>query len=489
MITERQYQLLMKEYRISGVISTAALKANMDRETGTRYIEQGHGPQPQKARGRRRPDPLATIWAEAERILGETPELEGKLLFEHLLEKHGCPAEAQRALRTFQRRVAQWRRHHGAPLEVFFPQTREPAASLQLDWTHGKTLGVTIAGQAWSGLLCHTVLPYSNWEWAVPCLSESLLSLRSGAQEAYWALGGVSKGLQTDHSSTATHVLSRQTGQRVFNTDYLALCDHLGVKALTINVGRPNENGDIESSHGHLKRRLRTHLALRGSHDFADLAEWANYVAGICTAANALRSVKVAEERAALGPLPQARFPEVDQARLRVCTHSTIRLKGCAYSVPARLIGSWVDAEQSEAEVVVRHEGQEVLRCPRAVGQRARIDYRHVIESLVRKPGALTGYLYREEMFPRPVFRQTYDRLCELDERQAARHYTTLLHLASRLGENEVGTRLGQCLRAGDAPWPQYIEALLAKPRSQRQEITQLEPTLSSYDQLLEVSV
>jgi hypothetical protein len=140
MITERQYRLLMKEYRTRGVISTAALKANMDRETGTKYIEQGHGPQPQKARGRRRHDPLATIWAEAERILGETPELEGKLLFEHLLEKHGCAAEAQRALRTFQRRMAQWRRYHGAPMEVFSPQTREPASSLQLDWTHGKTL-------------------------------------------------------------------------------------------------------------------------------------------------------------------------------------------------------------------------------------------------------------------------------------------------------------------------------------------------------------
>ena len=159
MITEQQYQRLIKEHAKSGVLGTAAMKAGMHRETAAKYLAAGQGPQPEKRRGRRRPDPLTTIWADAERLLNDAPELEAKALFEHLLAGGAAP-EAQNVLRTFQRGVLSWQRHHGPPKEVFFPQARQPGGSLQLDWTHAAELGVTIAGQKWEQLLCHVVLPY-----------------------------------------------------------------------------------------------------------------------------------------------------------------------------------------------------------------------------------------------------------------------------------------------------------------------------------------
>ena len=78
MITEQQYQRLMKEHAKSGVLGTAAMKAGMHRETAAKYLAAGQGPQPEKRRGRRRPDPLTTIWAAAERLLNDAPELEAK---------------------------------------------------------------------------------------------------------------------------------------------------------------------------------------------------------------------------------------------------------------------------------------------------------------------------------------------------------------------------------------------------------------------------
>ena len=102
MITEQQYQRLMKEHAKSGVLGTAAMKAGMHRETAAKYLAAGQGPQPEKRRGRRRPDPLTTIWADAERLLNDAPELEAKALFEHLLAGGAAP-EAQNVLRTFQR--------------------------------------------------------------------------------------------------------------------------------------------------------------------------------------------------------------------------------------------------------------------------------------------------------------------------------------------------------------------------------------------------
>jgi hypothetical protein len=86
---------------------------------------------------------------------------------------------------------------------------------------------VTIAGELFEHLLTHLVLPYSNWEWAVPCLSESSLSLKRGVQEGFWRLGGVTPVLQTDQSSSATHQIERGRTKREFNTEYVAFCKHL----------------------------------------------------------------------------------------------------------------------------------------------------------------------------------------------------------------------------------------------------------------------
>jgi len=485
MITEQQYQRLMKAYTKTGVLGTAAMKAGMHRETASKYLQAGQGPQPEKPRGRRRSDPLTTIWPAAERVLGDAPEVEAKALFEHLLAGSADATPAQKALRTFQRRVVSWRRQHGAPKEVFFPQAREPGASLQLDWTHAAELGVTIAGAKWEQLLCHAVLPYSNWEWAVPCRSESMLSLRHGLQAALWALGGVPAKLQTDHSSTATHVLHRTTGERGFNVEYLALCQHLGLQPCTINPACPHENGDIESANGHLKRRLATHLTLRGSREFADEAAWARFVAEVCVGANALRTVKLAEERPHLQPLPATRYPEADACRVRVSSYSTVRVKQRAYSVPARLIGAMVLVQVSEAEVVVRHEGVEVVRYPRTIGDQPRIDYRHIIASLTRKPGAFAGYIYREELFPRPSFRQAYDQLVRADERHADRHYLALLALAAERGEDEVAAALGAVLRDAGVPWPKAVEAALGSRDPASSHLAAFTPELHSYDALI----
>ena len=95
----------------------------------------------------------------------------------------------------------------------------EPGECIQTDWTNANELDVTIAGAAFPHLLCHSVLPYSNWEWATPCRSESALSLKFGLQASLWELRGVPRFSQTDQSSTATHQLKRGESRRGFNTE------------------------------------------------------------------------------------------------------------------------------------------------------------------------------------------------------------------------------------------------------------------------------
>ena len=140
--------------------------------------------------------------------LADAPELEAKALFEDLLErKPDRYHEGQ--LRTFQRRVQQWRAQEGPPKEVFFAQEHRPGEAMQTDFTSANELGITIAGEPFDHLLCHSVLPYSNWEWATPCFSESLLALHRGVQAAVFRLGRSPESHQTDNSTEPLTVWRR----------------------------------------------------------------------------------------------------------------------------------------------------------------------------------------------------------------------------------------------------------------------------------------
>jgi hypothetical protein len=151
----------MKEYNSSGVLARAAMKADMDVKTARRYVRAGQGPQELKKKQtwRTRADPLERIWPAAQKWLEEAPELEAKMLFEYLLGEHLGAADG-RALRTFQRRVLDWRRRHGPAKEVKFGQVRVPGESLQFDWTHANELEVTIGGEkyrtCWRTRCCRT---------------------------------------------------------------------------------------------------------------------------------------------------------------------------------------------------------------------------------------------------------------------------------------------------------------------------------------------
>ena len=490
MITPAQHRRLVKEYQNNGgVVSHAALKANMHPETAARYLKANAGPEELKQeRGprkyRTRPDPLQGIMPEAARYLEAAPEIEAKGLLAHL--KIAKPEVAATvALRTFQRGIKVWRALNGPPKEVFFPQAHEPGRAAQFDWKRAGELGVTIAGAPFDHLLGHFVLPYSNWQRATLCFSESFVSLKTGVQAGYWSLGGVTAELWTDHSSTATHQIKRADDERVFNDAYQAFCRHLKIEPRTINVECPNEQGDVESAHRHLIRRLQTHLAIRGSNDFPDQAAYQDFLDQVCAGANRLRTAKVTEEIARLRPLPAQRYPETEQIGVSVTSGATVRLKQQTYSVPSKLIGLKLDAHLSENQIRFTYEGHEVCQLPRMQGTKPQIDYRHVITWLVRKPGAFRGYIYREEMFPTVVFRQAYDRLCATEDRSADAHYLQVLELAATHGESEVADLLGACLRAGEVPRPELIAASLKAERPAPSDVAPFVPDLKTYDSLL----
>ena len=88
------------------------------------------------------------------------------------------------------------------------------------------------------------------------------------------------------------------------------------------------------------------------------------------------------------------------------------------YSVPSRLCGHEVKVHQYADYLEVYYKDHLVERLEQARGERkARIDYRHIIWSLVRKPGAFARYRFKEHLFPTPVFRLAYEAVGTADGR------------------------------------------------------------------------
>ena len=501
MITlDRKVRKLMKEYQKTGNLSLASLRSDMDPKTGRKYLKAGKLPSQMRSEHiwRTRPDPFAAHWSECEGILSDIPELKAKSLFEWLCQKYsGEYQEGQ--LRTFQRRVHKWRALYGPDKEVYFPQVHRPGIRMSTDWTHADELGVTINGDPFPHLLCHSVLSYSNWEWATICHSESILSLRGGIQSALFQLGHVPREHWTDHSSAATHVPGANDDKndsdnkadnschRKYNHGYLSIMSHFGMEPRTIQVNSPHENGDVESLNGVLKRRLNQHLLLRGSRDFDSVESYRTFLEQVLRQANSIRTDRLKEELAQMPILNVSRLAEYNEYICRVRNSSTITIDRRIYSVHSRLIGEKVKVRRYESHIEVYYKSFLQLKAPWiSRDSKHYINYRHVIRWLIRKPGAFSQYRFREELFPSELFRWAWDCLSkELSTRTAEREYLQLLHHAANTMQCEVESALLSIRNSGEIP---RLDKVLAKCTPAVQEPPRLKPltvTLSEYDKLL----
>jgi len=487
--TDAQVRMLMEEMRKHGKVGLAGARAGMHRNTASKYLGLGKLPSElkQPRDWQTRADPFEEDWPELKARLKDAPELEARALFEDLQSRKPDTYHAGQ-LRTLQRRIKQWRALEGPPKEVFFAQEHRPGEAAQTDFTSANELAIVIAGEPFPHLLCQVVLPYSNWQWATACRSESMLALQRGVQSAVFRLGRVPTYHQTDNSTAATHDL--RTGKRGFNEDYSALMRHLVMEPRTVKIGAKEQNGDVESLNGVLKRRLEQHLLLRGSREFTSVEQYEAWLQEKLEAANRLRQKRVEQELAVMKPLQVRRLPEYTETEVTVTSWSTIRVKNSTYSVPSRLRGESVRVRVYDERLEVYYGGVHQLSVERLLGRNGhRINYRHIIWSLVQKPGAFERYRYRDDLFPSLTFRRTYDALCEGTERRKAdMSYLRILHLAASTMESEVESALELLLDAGVRPGYRATKDLVAPDQPTVPEVVAGEVDLREYDTLLEQS-
>ena len=481
--TNHQVKLLMKKLK-KHTQEIAAAKSGMDVKTARKYIKSGKLPSEMKQphAWKTKADPFADDWPELKQMLENAPGLEAKTLMNYLVTKSPDKYK-QSQLRTMQRRVRDWRAQYGKNKEVIFRQKSRPGKQSQSDFTCMNKLNITINRQPFKHLVFHYILRHSCWESIRICSSESFESLVAGMEKALWELGGVAIEHRTDNLSAATQAMG---SKREFTERWQQLMAHYNMTPTTNNPGVSHENGAIEKSHDIFKRAVEQALLLRGSRDFSTHQDYADFLEEVVKTRNYGCREAIADEIDYLGELPDDKWHSPQIIRARVSSGSIIQLLGCPYTVPSRLIHYTLVAYVYHDDIQLFYNNKLLQSMPRVQdGSLSGINYRHLIDSLIRKPGAFANYCYQPAMFPRLCFRKAYDMLRNKRPARADKEYLKLLHLAKVQSEQEVSDAIELLLEARELPIVDAVKSLIDVYQQERRAVHVSMPKLADYDKLL----
>lgn len=491
-ISDQQVFLYMVQRRQHSQ-TVAAAKAGISERSARRIDKDPRLPSHKKTRERNwrtRPDPLEQVWPRVEELL----KIEGILavtIFETVQDEFGQDAVPDGVRRTLERRIARWRALHGGEKEIYFPQRHEVGRQGLFDFTVCDELCVTVAGERFDHRCFHYRLACSGWEYAAVVLGgESFTALSEHLQDALWALGGVPAEQRSDSLSAAYKNLDADA-QRDFTRSYDDLCRHYGVLATRNNRGEAHENGSIESPNGHLKRRLDQALRRRGNRDFDSIEDYRRFVAHEVAKQNRRRAALVEEERRVLRSLPPRRTTDFTLLSGDVTRNSTISIDRVTYSVHSRLIGYRLHAHLYDDRIDFFLGTDKVMTTTRVRAERAcrghKIDFRHMIANLRRKPGALRYLVYRDALFPTHAYLRAWQALDGAREaRQACRDMVALLDIAATGNcVDALGLRIDAALDRGELPDLAELRRAFVPTIRARGDVTIPPPDSTAYNCLL----
>lgn len=489
MVTDAQVKLLRKKLMKEGMTQEAAAAAAAMSVRSARSWQSG--PLPSEKRSprtwRTREDPFCDVWdtfvvpllvADTER------KLQAKSVFDALDRDHPGRFEPSQ-VRTLQRHIRAWRALHGPEQDVVFPQEHVVGREAAFDFTDCRELEVTVGGAQFDHLLFVVRLSASKWTYAEVAVGETWEALSQGLQNALWELGCRPEVVRHDNLSAATRELKEGTG-RSLTVRFQALLDHYGLRSTRISPGESHENGVVEKANDLLKTALDQALRLRESREFNSREAYAAFVAEVRGRMNAQRRQDIEAEKLALRPLPATRLLDHTEYDVVVRAWSTIRVRNQTYSVPSRLKGHSVTVKVFAERLEIWFQGVRTAEIERARGRGAvTIDYRHVIWSLVRKPGAFARYRFREELFPTLVFRRAYDALVGWRGERADVEYVRILHLAASTLQGPVERALLELLAEGRAFDYAAVRSVAHPEPIGVPEVNIGTPDLAHYDRLL----
>jgi hypothetical protein len=451
-INKTQAELYMKYRKQSHLTQEAAsAKAGFSVRSG-RIIEQNkhHSAQPRMPRSyKTRTSKIDEVWDSVlEPMLQASPDLQAKTLFLYLqrmyTDSDGYPVYSGSIERTLQRRVAKWQALNGKDKEVMFPQVHIPGQQGLSDFSHFTNAKITIQKQNFKHMFYHFRLVYSKWSYLKVIQSgESMQALSEGLQEALFCLGGAPIEHRTDSLSAAFKNLSSDA-QKDLTSRYTDLCAYYNMCPTRNNKGKSHENGSVESSHGHLKNRIRQELILRGSNDFDSIEQYEEWVHKIVVSSNKRNAVDFKTEISALQSLPINKTVDYEVKSIKVNGSSIIVIRGMHYSVPSTFSGHTLTLHIYQSKLQAYLGSTFVFELSRKYFTEHKsmyvIDYRHIVKAMLRKPGAFRNCLYRDEIFPNSNYEVIWQHLDKSEHKNVAPKI--MLRLLKIAADNNCETEL-----------------------------------------------
>lgn len=441
-ITDRQIRLYMT-FQKDCLQEVAAAKAGISVSTAGRIDNQRHQLKQSKVRQRTRLDPLEPIWDPVVLpLLKQDPDITPIGIFDHLCEYHSATFNST-SRRTLERRIKQWRHLHGEAKDVVFMQEHPLGKVGICDFTHIKS-PVTIKSQAFKHMLFNYRLVACGWVYTqVTYGGESFAAFSDGLQNAFAKSNGVPTEVRTDSLSAA---YKNSGSAEDFTARYQELIAHYGFIATRNNTGVAHENGAIESPNRHIKAQLEQALKVRGSFDFNCRADYEAFVQTTVNRRNKRIATKFKAEQRQLHALPAHKSVNYSQEYVRVSRTSTINVKRVMYTVPSRLVDSRLRVHVYDDHIDL-FLGQaltyrlERVYAPGTTRKRS-VNYKHVIDALVKKPRAFRCSQWRDELLPNEEYCTIWQYVDTTMKADDASHYMVrILHLASK-ADNEM--RLGR---------------------------------------------
>lgn len=223
-------------------------------------------------------------------------------------------------------------------------------------------------------------------------------------------------------------------------------------------------------------------MLIRGSRNFESYEDYADFLKQVVKTKNALIQHRLSIESSRLKMLPPDKWSSPKIYPVRVRSTSLVHISGKIYSVPSRLIGYELKAFVYPERIELFYGNTHIQNMS---SLKETIDYRHLIDSLIRKPGAFERYKYREALFPRPIFRESHDLLKRNDPSRGHVEYLEILKLAKLNGEEAVSFALTLLIEEGKVPLSSCVKSLLDLPPA-RTEVYVLQPSLGIYDALFQ---
>lgn len=489
MVTDQQVRRLFTVQNQYEHQYQASDAAGISSKTAHKYLKNGKLPSQCKVEHTwpTRQDPFAGDWVFVEQMLEDTQAtLEAKTVFEYLQQTYpGRYHNGQ--LRTLQRRIKAWKALYGPSKEVFFSQHYDPGQWACSDFTSMNKLNITIVQQPFEHIFYHFVLCYSNWQAGRICFSESFESLSLGIQDALWKLGGVPFLHRTDNLTSAVHKVGHPD---IFTDKYRGLAKHYHFESSKTNPASPHENGDVEKSNDLFKKAVDQSLIIRGSRDFDTIEQYKQFLQKIIDRMNQNCHKRFAEELEVLKELPNLRYDDYETRTCKVGRGGTFRLLHNTYSLHSRLVGETVKVRVYADKLEIWYAQRHIETLPRLRGENGHcINYRHIIDRLVRKPGAFENYCYKDDLFPTSLFRIAYDILRETCSiRQASKEYLKILELAAKEDESLVNEALRLLMNLEETmSFEKVKEFIDSKQKTPDPTDVYIEPVDNNYyDMLLE---